>query len=172
MPILTISQTHPRSAREPLTSHRHSKVTEQTSLNTHLRILFLINLSRIINSLIASVSHLSLGVSKVCPGKYRACAWVDGKQVNIGNFTNEEDAALAYDEFIMYHHLDKPLNFTFPQMNNQVDSFALAPSSLPYPMPAMLPPHHHYPFHYPFHSSPDQPVTPPEPDMKERKANF
>jgi hypothetical protein len=51
------------------------------------------------------------GVSKVADNKYRACAWIDRKQVNIGNFCSEEEAAAAYDQFILEHSIEKPLNF-------------------------------------------------------------
>jgi hypothetical protein len=56
-------------------------------------------------------------VSKVADNKYRACAWIDRKQVNIGNFRSEEEAAAAYDQFILEHGIEKPLNFAHSASN-------------------------------------------------------
>lgn len=38
------------------------------------------------------------------PGGWRAAAKVDGRTVHIGSFANPEDAARAYDAFVLAHH--------------------------------------------------------------------
>ena len=53
------------------------------------------------------------GVSLYKPnGKYRTRVTVHGNTVSLGYFTDEVNAAVAYDEYVLANGLiDKPLNF-------------------------------------------------------------
>ncbi len=43
--------------------------------------------------------------------KYRVRVSMNGKHVHVGRFSNEEDGARAYDDFVIKNNLDKELNF-------------------------------------------------------------
>lgn len=58
-------------------------------------------------------SSVYYGVSSYKKGKYfywRAITIVDGKQVHIGSYSTELEAALAYNDYVISHNLPNPLN--------------------------------------------------------------
>lgn len=66
------------------------------------------------NGLIKKVSSEYYGVYLYRGREYRKCPWrvkvTDGRQIQIGSYATEIEAAKAYNNYVVKHNLNRPLN--------------------------------------------------------------